>query len=86
MRIEYNPRKFLLLVPLPVLREYFDKRSLLGDLAWDGLKDQDYETPRPLCLQVATWMLSRPISLVLRGQGARPGDQDVEVPVIWHLR
>ena len=43
MKIEYNPRKFLLLVPLPMLREYFDKRSLLGDLAWDGLKDQDYE-------------------------------------------
>ena len=43
MRIEYNPRKFLLLVPLPMLREYFDGRGVLGELAWDDLKENDYE-------------------------------------------
>jgi hypothetical protein len=43
MRIEYNPRKFLLLVPLPMLREYFDGRGVLGDVAWDDLKEDDYE-------------------------------------------
>jgi hypothetical protein len=45
MRIEYNPRKFLLLVPLPMLRQYFDGRGVLGELAWDDLKERekDYE-------------------------------------------
>ena len=45
MRIEYNPRKFLLLVPLPMLRQYFDGRSVLGEVAWDDLKEneKDYE-------------------------------------------
>jgi hypothetical protein len=44
MRIEYNPRKFLLLVPLPMLRQYFDGRGVLGDLLWDDLTEKDYET------------------------------------------
>lgn len=35
MKIEYNPRKFLLLVPKPMLRQYFDARGILGDLAWN---------------------------------------------------
>ena len=43
MRIEYNPRKFLLLVPLPMLREYFDGRGVLGEVAWDDLKEEDCE-------------------------------------------
>ena len=45
MKIEYNPRKFLLLVPLPMLRQYFDGRSVLGEVAWDDLKEneKDYE-------------------------------------------
>ena len=43
MRIEYNPRKFLLLVPLPMLRQYFDGRGVLGEVAWDDLKEEDYE-------------------------------------------
>ena len=44
MRIEYNPRKFLLLVPLPMLRQYFDGRGVLGDLLWDDLTEKDYGT------------------------------------------
>lgn len=44
MRIEYNPRKFLLLVPLPMLRQYFDRRGVLADLLWDDLTEKDYET------------------------------------------
>lgn len=45
MRIEYNPRKFLLLVPLPMLRQYFEGRGVLGEVAWDDLKEneRDYE-------------------------------------------
>ena len=49
MRIEYNPRKFLLLVPLPMLRQYFDGRgvpkdgddgaALLRDAAEQGLAE-----------------------------------------------
>ena len=46
MRIEYNPRKFLLLVPLPLLRQYFDSRGALAEMAWDDLKENEkgYET------------------------------------------
>ena len=44
MRIEYNPRKFLLLVPFPMLRQYFDSRGVLSELPWDSLKEDDYET------------------------------------------
>ena len=44
MRIEYNPRKFLLLVPFPMLRQYFDRRGVLSELPWDSLKEDDYET------------------------------------------
>lgn len=44
MKIEYNPRKFLLLVPLPMLRQYFDGRGVLGDLPWDELTEKDHET------------------------------------------
>jgi hypothetical protein len=44
MRIEYNPRTFLLLIPLAILRQYFDKRGFLGGLDWDGLNDGDRET------------------------------------------
>lgn len=44
MRIEYNPRKFLLLVPLPMLRQYFGSRGVLGDLPWDELTEKDHET------------------------------------------
>ena len=43
MRIEYNPRKFLLLVPFPMLRQYFDHRGVLSELPWDSLKEDDYE-------------------------------------------
>ena len=45
MRIEYNPRKFLLLVPMIMLREYFERRGVqaLGELAWDDLTENDYE-------------------------------------------
>jgi hypothetical protein len=44
MRIEYNPKKFLLLVPLPMLRQYFEGRGVLGDLPWDDLAEKDHET------------------------------------------
>jgi len=44
MRIEYNPRKFLLLIPLPMLRQYFDRRGVLAELNWDELTENDYET------------------------------------------
>jgi hypothetical protein len=44
MRIEYNPRKFLLLIPMAMLRQYFEKRGFLGGLDWDGLQDGDHET------------------------------------------
>src|ERR1039458_1915925 len=43
MRIEYNPRKFLLLIPSKMLRQYFERRGVLGDLAWDDLPEQDHE-------------------------------------------
>lgn len=43
MRIEYNPRKFLLLIPMAMLRQYFERRSVLGDLAWDDLNENDHE-------------------------------------------
>lgn len=43
MRIEYNPRKFLLLIPMAMLRQYFDGRGVLGEVAWDALKEEDYE-------------------------------------------
>lgn len=37
MKLEYNPRNFLRLVPIPLLHEYFDKREVLQDLEWDEL-------------------------------------------------
>ena len=43
MKIEYNPRKFLILVPLPMLRQYFDSRGVLVDLPWDDLTEKDHE-------------------------------------------
>lgn len=43
MRIEYNPRKFLLLIPLKMLQQYFESRGLLADLAWGELADNDCE-------------------------------------------
>lgn len=43
MRIEYNPRKFLLLIPSKLLRQYFERRGVLGDLAWDDLTEKDHE-------------------------------------------
>ena len=42
MRIEYNPRNFLLLVPMAMLRQYFAARGVLDDVAWDELEDDDY--------------------------------------------
>ena len=44
MRIEYNPRKFLLLVPKEMLRGYFDARGILGNLAWDDPTEKYHET------------------------------------------
>jgi len=44
MKIEYNPRKFLLLIPMAMLRQYFEKRGFLGGLDWDDLQDGDHET------------------------------------------
>ncbi len=41
MNIEYNPKKFLLLIPINYLREYFQKRHLLGELDWQQLGDKD---------------------------------------------
>ena len=41
MTIEYNPKKFLLLIPIACLREYFEKRHLLADLNWNELSDKD---------------------------------------------
>jgi hypothetical protein len=43
MKIEYNPRKFLLLVPMPMLHQYFDSRGVLADLPWDDLTEKDHE-------------------------------------------
>jgi hypothetical protein len=43
MRIEYNPRKFLLLIPLDILRQYFERRGVLGSLPWDDLTEKDHE-------------------------------------------
>jgi hypothetical protein len=34
----------LLLVPLPMLRQYFGSRGVLGDLPWDELTEKDHET------------------------------------------
>jgi len=44
MRIEYNPRKFLLLIPLAMLREYFERQDVVDDLAWNNLTDQGRES------------------------------------------
>ncbi len=41
MKLEYNPRNFLRLVPVPPLREYFDQRQWLQELDWDGVSDGD---------------------------------------------
>ena len=38
MRIEYNPQKFLLLIPMERLREYFDRRHLLVDAVTRALE------------------------------------------------
>ena len=43
MKLEYNPRNFLRLVPTPLLQEYFEQRKQLQDLDWEGLDDQDIE-------------------------------------------
>lgn len=43
MNIEYNPRKFLLLVPTAQLQEYFDRLRVLSDLEWDAFKENDRE-------------------------------------------
>lgn len=36
MKLEYNPRNFLRLVPAPLLQEYFDWRQLLTAYDWDS--------------------------------------------------
>jgi hypothetical protein len=43
MKLEYNPRNFLRLVPAPLLREYFDQRQRLQEFDWDGLADGNVE-------------------------------------------
>lgn len=44
MTIEYNPKKFLLLVPTAQLRAYFDKRHVLSDLNWDSIVENERES------------------------------------------
>ena len=49
MKLEYNPRNFLRIVPIELLRQYFDANNTLQDLAWSEL-EEDIE---PL---YAAWM------------------------------
>lgn len=37
MRLEFNPRNFLRLVSVYLLREYFEQHNLLSDFDWNGL-------------------------------------------------
>jgi hypothetical protein len=39
MKLEYNPRNFLRIVSIELLRQYFDANNTLQDLAWSELEE-----------------------------------------------